>query len=111
MSVARMTSTVVMAIQGPGWLTVGFGRSDSGKLPGGSGARRAREGSIEGRGQRLGLRRRAGWRGRKLHRLGILGGVEDRQQLGLVEDHLFAGEAGQVVKAGQLDGHDGAGLL
>ena len=47
----------------------------------------------------------------KLHRLGVLGRVEDRQELGLVEDHLLPAQPGQVIEAGQLDRLDRAGLL
>src|SRR4051812_26549364 len=69
-----------------------------------------------GLGRKLGRLRGRGRlrRGRPLaepHRLGVLGHVEDREELGLVENHLFTREARQVVEAGQLDRLDGAGLL
>ena len=47
----------------------------------------------------------------RLHRLGVLRLVVDAQQLLLVEDHLLAAPAGQVVEARQLDGVDRAGLF
>src|SRR5687768_11006908 len=45
------------------------------------------------------------------HRLRLLRLVEDAEQLGLVEDHLLAGHADDVVDARQLDRVHRAGLL
>src|SRR5947209_762137 len=61
--------------------------------------------------ERRGARGWQAWRLAIAHRLGVLGRVEDREELGLVVDHLLAAQPGQVVEAGQLDRLDRAGLL
>src|SRR6266545_6720206 len=42
---------------------------------------------------------------------GLRGGVKDAQELLLVEDHLLAAEAGEVVEGGEFDRIDRAGFL
>ena len=71
----------------------------------------SRQGLLDPRERRSWFRRMTGLGLAVGHRLLVPGRVVDREQLGLVEDHLLARQAGQVVESCQLDRLDRTGLL